>query len=266
MRLTVVIPTRNEAANIANAIKAFDGFADEVEIIVVDNSSTDNTCEIASSLGVKVLTSGPERSAQRNYGWRLAQGELVMFVDADMIVKSSTIREILASNVDALYVRERRIGVGFRARVRNFERGFYEGTAIDGVRVVKRAILEKAGGYDESLIACEDWDLDRRLINVGAKTALTTGFLIHNECTQTLLTLLKKKAYYAKSIARYRAKWPNDEITRRQFGLAYRYFGVFVENGKWKKLVRHPILTLAMYFERILVGFTYLLNCKESAI
>ena len=47
---------------------------------------------------------------------------------------------------------------------------------------------------------------------------------------------------------------------KKQFGFGYRFFTVFVENGKWKKLVRHPILAVVMYFERVLVGFTYLLN------
>jgi hypothetical protein len=36
---------------------------------------------------------------------------------------------------------------------------------------------------------------------------------------------------------------------------------VFVENGKWKRIVRHPLLAAVMYFERMAVAFTYLL-CK----
>lgn len=266
MKLSVVIPTRNEAANIANAIKAFDGFKDETEIIVVDNFSNDETAKIAESLGAKVLRTGNERSAQRNAGWRAASGEKVMFVDADMIVERPTIREILDSDADALYVRERRAGDGLRARARDFERSFYDATAIDGLRVVRRELLEKTGGYDEKLVACEDWDLDRRLLGAGARVELTRGELVHNERGQTLKSLLKKKAYYAQSIERYRAKWPNDETTRRQFGFGYRYFGVFVENGKWKRFVRHPLLAFVMYFERIAVGFVYLFNRDGRAV
>ena len=71
---------------------------------------------------------------------------------------------------------------------------------------------------------------------------------------------MHKKAYYSKSVAAYRAKWSDDKTCRRQFGLYYRFFGVFVENGKWKRLLRHPILAAVMYMERIAVGFTYLMN------
>ena len=72
--------------------------------------------------------------------------------------------------------------------------------------------------------------------------------------------MLGKKAYYSKSMATYRAKWPDHPSVKKQFSPAYRYFGVFVENGKWKKLLRHPVLAVVMYFERVLVGVTYLLN------
>ena len=259
--LTVVVPTKNEEANVESCIRAFDAVRDRVEIVVIDNVSTDRTRAIAASLGARVLEQGPERSAQRNRGWREAQAARVLFVDADMIVLKETIDEILATREDlALYVPETRVGHGLRLRARNFERSFYDGTCIDALRVIPRDLLEKVGGYDEVLVACEDWDLDRRLKAAGARTAITTGALLHNEARQDLKRLLAKKAYYARSVDRYRAKWGEDDITRRQFGLKYRYFGVFIERGKWRRLFRHPILAAVMYAERFLVGLVYLVN------
>lgn len=265
--LSVVIPTKNEAANIAACIRAFDAVRARVEIVVVDNASTDRTREIASALGARVFTQGHERCAQRNRGWREATGDVILFVDADMILPRETIAEILAtcSRLPApisLYIPEHRVGHGLRLRARNFERSFYDGTCIDGLRVIPRVWLEKVGGYDESLVACEDWDLDRRLLAAGTPTAVTEGHLLHNETNQGLARLLAKKAYYAKSVDAYRRKWRNDAICRRQFGLSYRFFSVFVEHGKWKRLLRHPILAVVMYAERILVGVTYLLHRK----
>ena len=263
--LTVVVPTKNEEANIAACLDAFAPFRGEIELIVVDNSSPDRTREIAAEHGATVLVQGPERCAQRNRGWREAKGEFVMFVDADMVVPAGTTREILEScakegAADALYVPETRVGKGIRLKARNFERGFYTGTCIDGLRVIRRSALEAVGGYDESLVACEDWDLDRRLLAAGVRVATTHGDLLHNEARQDMKTLLKKKAYYSKSVAAYRGKWKDDAVCRRQFGFFYRYFGVFTENGKWRRLLCHPILAAVMYFERIAVGFTYLLN------
>ena len=95
MKLTVVIPTKNEEANIGTCLDAFAPFRGAVEVIVVDNFSPDRTREIADKKGANVLLKGPERCAQRNRGWREATGDYVMFVDADMIVPETTTREIL---------------------------------------------------------------------------------------------------------------------------------------------------------------------------
>ena len=289
MKLSVVITTRNEADNIANCIHAFDAFRDDVEIIVVDNASTDDTKAIAADLGATVLDKGPERSAQRNLGWRTARADWVVVLDADMILPQETVREILgvvalpaasgelctgrrplreaksleccAASPKAYWIPEVRTGSGIRVKARNFERSFYDGTAIDALRLFHKSVLEATGGYDENLIAGgEDWELDIRVLATGAKCAVLKNPLIHNERQLTLRRMLEKKAYYTKSMAAYQAKWKGHPALKRQFGLLYRYFGVFVEHGKWKKLLRHPLLALVMYCERIAVGFTYLVN------
>lgn len=240
-------------------------------MIVVDNRSTDDTKTIAAELGAIVLDQGPERSAQRNLGWRTATSEWVLILDADMILPRETIEEIFFvvhhSSFDihhsprAYWIPEVRTGKGIRTKARNFERSFYDGTAIDALRLFHKSVLEATGGYDEKLIAGpEDWDLDIRVLASGAKCEVLSGHLIHNEKKLSLKRMLEKKAYYTKSMAVYQAKWKGHPALKKQFGLKYRYFGVFVENGKWKKLVRHPILACVMYFERILVGVTYLVN------
>ena len=83
---------------------------------------------------------------------------------------------------------------------------------------------------------------------------------IHNEKLLSLKSLLKKKAYYAKSLEVYKAKWPDHPAVKKQFSAWYRFAGVFIEHGKWRKLLRHPVLAAVMYFERLLVGFVYLLG------
>ena len=265
MTLSVVITTRNEADNIANCIRAFDGVRDRVEIIVVDNASTDDTKRIAADLGAVVLDKGPERSAQRNLGWRTAKADWVIVLDADMILPKETIAGILevvgcGENL-AYWIPEVRTGTGLRTKARNFERSFYDGTCIDALRLFHRSVLEATGGYDENLIAGpEDWELDIRVLATGAKCAVLGHHLIHNEKRLSLKRMLEKKAYYTKSMAAYQAKWKGHPALKKQFGLGYRYFGVFVEHGKWKKLLRHPVLAFVMYLERILVGFTYLIN------
>lgn len=266
MNISVVITTRNEEANIANCIRAFDAVRDRVEIIVVDNASTDATKRIASELGAKVLDKGPERSAQRNLGWRSAKYDWVAILDADMILPAETIDAMFSAagngrGAKGFWIPEIRTGDGIRTKARNFERSFYDGTCIDALRLFSKSVLAETGGYDENLIAGpEDWELDIRVLATGAKCEVLPKPLIHNEKRLSLKRMLEKKAYYSKSMAAYQAKWKGHPALKKQFGLGYRYFGVFVENGKWKRLLRHPVLTCVMYFERVLVGVTYLLN------
>ena len=268
MKLSVVITTRNEADNIANCIHAFDAFRDDVEIVVVDNRSEDATKQIAASLGARVFDKGPERSAQRNFGWKMSVADWVVVLDADMILPDALVREMLSvagpeegAECEAYWIPEVRTGSGLRVKARNFERSFYDGTCIDALRLFRKTVLEKTGGYDEGLIAGpEDWELDIRVLAAGAKCAVLRNHLIHNEKRLTLRRMLEKKAYYSRSMAAYQAKWKGHPALAKQFGIGYRFFGVFVENGKWKRLLRHPVLAVVMYVERFAVGLTYLLN------
>ena len=271
--LSVVVTTKNEAANIAACLRSFDGF--DVEKIVVDNGSTDDTKRIAAELGATVLDKGPERSAQRNLGWRTAKNDWVVILDADMILPKETVEEIVekcgsrsvesslhtSNSPLAYWIHEVRTGTGFRVKARNFERSFYDGTCIDALRLFHKSVLEATGGYDENLIAGpEDWELDIRVLATGAKCEVLKHNLIHNEKQLSFKRMLEKKAYYSKSMAAYRAKWPDHPAVKKQFSPFYRFFGVFVEKGKWKKILRHPILFCGVLFERFSVGVTYLLN------
>ena len=264
MKLSVVITTKNEAANIAACVHSFDDAVSrgDAEVIVVDNASTDATKQIAADLGATVYDKGPERSSQRNLGWQKARGEWVVVLDADMILPQETVSEILTVETgDAYWIPEVRTGDGLRVKARNFERSFYDGTCIDALRLFRRSVLEATGGYDENLIAGpEDWELDIRVLATGAKCAVLKNHLIHNEKRLTLRRMLEKKAYYTKSFAAYQAKWRGHPAVNKQFSPLYRVFGVFVENGKWRKVVRHPVLFAVMIVERVAVGVVYLLN------
>jgi hypothetical protein len=73
--------------------------------------------------------------------------------------------------------------------------------------------------------------------------------------------LLKKKKYYTSGIQKYIRKWGlTDPETMKQISIRYRLMGVFVEKGKWKKLVRHPLFAIAMCYLRFRVALAYLLS------
>ncbi len=265
MLLSVIIPTKNEALKIRDCISSFTKFQAKgvLEVIVVDNSSTDNTCAIATESGARVVTCGPERSSQRNRGGIIeSKGDYIFFVDADMTVPEATMNEIICAierpdAPDAMYVRETMTGSTLFTKIRNFERSFYDATCIDGLRVFKRKVFTQVQGFDENMYAAEDWDLDRRVMGITTRISITKQSLLHNEGDLSLFRLLRKKSYYAGNFDRYRKKWNDDEITRKQYGLKYRLFIVFTEDGKWKRAITRPHYILAIWLYKILVGFVF---------
>lgn len=265
--LTIVIPTRNEAKNIAKCIAGFDRARAEgwCEVLVVDNASDDGTAALAEGCGVRVIAQGPERSAQRNRGWREAAGRYVCFMDADMRMPPETLAEIKARLLapdcpEGLWIRETRVGKGWWIKVRNFERSFYDATCVDALRVFSRALLERTGGYDPAITGFEDWDLDRRVLELGVPVGLTDHALLHDEGEFSWRRHLRKKGYYSGFTDVYRDKWHNDAVIRRQLGFGYRFFGVFFEKGKWRKVLRHPLLMASVYLERFVVGLCWLMK------
>jgi len=264
--VSVVVTTRNEEKNIANCLQSIGNQTypeERIEIIVVDNYSSDKTIEIAKKSADKVYTKGSQRSVQLNFGVQKAKGEYILYLDADMILSEKVIIECIdkCENEDciALYIPEKIIGNGFWIDIRDFERSFYNATCIDAVRFVKKDKFLEIGGFDEKLdFGPDDWDFDRRIKEVG-KVGIIPAPLYHNEGGFNLKRYLEKKRGYSKIFNKYIQKWGKDDPKiKKQLRIWYRSFGVFIEDGKWKKLLRHPIKTFGMYFLRFMVGITYL--------
>ncbi len=269
--LTVIITTRDEERHIENCLKSIKKQSypqDQIEIIVVDNNSKDKTKEIAYRYTDKVYNFGPERSQQRNFGAGQANGKYILYLDADMELSENLIKECVYKCENdgyvALYIPERIVGRGFWIRVRDFERSFYNSTCIDCVRFVRRDKFLEIGGFDKDLTGPEDWDFDRRIRQLG-KTGIVESPIYHNEQGFGLRRYLKKKKYYSNWLDKYIQKWGRDDpIVRKQLGFWYRYVGVFFEQGKWLRIIRHPLLGAGVYFLRGIVGLSYLLRTHRE--
>ncbi len=80
--ISVIIPVLNEAGNLASLLPTLGGEPD-VEVLVVDGGSRDDSLRVAESHGVRVLESPPGRAAQLNLGARQARCPLLLFLHAD---------------------------------------------------------------------------------------------------------------------------------------------------------------------------------------
>jgi glycosyltransferase involved in cell wall biosynthesis len=213
--VSVVVPTRNVVRTIRaclESIRAQDHPA--VELVVVDNASTDGTFAIAQELADIAVRGGPERSAQRNRGVELARGEWVLWVDSDMVVGASVTRLAVAaaerSGAVAVSIPEVSVGPGFWTGVRALERSCYQDDpTLHNPRLVRRDLLASLGGFDAAMAGPEDADLRLRLQADGVPVALAADALIeHDEGRLTLRGVLAKRVYYGRSLPAFAAKNP----------------------------------------------------------
>lgn len=263
--VSVILCTKNEETNISNCIESIKNQTypqDKIEIIVVDNNSSDNTVNIAKSHTDKVYNKNPKRATQLNYGVNKSTGKYILYPDADMTLSENVIKECVdlceKGNV-ALYIPERIIGKGFWIKVRDYERSFYNATCIDAVRFVQKDKFLEINGFDENIdFGPDDWDFNRRIKQTG-KTDIISSTLNHNEGEFSVTNYLNKKKKYMPTFDKYIDKWSKDDpIIRMQLGAYYRLFGVFTENGKWNKMTTKPSLLLGLYLLRVMVGIQYL--------
>ncbi len=156
----------------------------DCSIIVADNHSYDDTTAIARRFGCKVVSGGLPAEG-RNQGARYADGSSVLFVDADVIVPSATLRAALTAlarpNVVGVHARVRPLDASLFVRwcylIMN---GYIRLLNVAGISqgvgtfiLVRRDAFLRVGGFREDIAIGEDTDFFRRLGRVGRVVYLT---------------------------------------------------------------------------------------------
>ena len=245
--VSVIVPTRNSAATIGaclDSIRENRRHWFDLEVIVVDNFSSDNTFHLAWDCSDLVDICGPERSAQRNRGARLACGEFLLFIDHDMVLDRNVVEQCMARAQHSIIIPERSFGGNFWARCRTFERGFYPGVAgMEAARFFKRSAFEAVGGYLG--LGLEDFDLHWRVERRFGPAGRISAFIMHNDQSPTLRSLWSRKVYHAK------AAKPAYDQEKAAYEVPVllslpRRLAVFA--SKPRQLLQHPILTAGMFF------------------
>lgn len=228
-----------------------------VSIIVPTHAGRDLTPLIesvtASTYGITeliIVDEGKERSAQRNIGIDRAKGDAFLILDSDQSINPRLIADcvylVAIQEFSCCYIPEIIIADSFFGKIRAFERSFYTGTAVDVPRFVLRKVCPR---FDETMSGPEDADWGRRIH--GARGTSIEHLYHHDDIS--FVDYCKKKAYYTKSMRTYIKKNPTDKC----INIWYRCATVFVEKGKWTKLLRHPILSIGIVFVLLTRGVIF---------
>ncbi len=210
----------------------------QVELIVIDNFSTDGTWEISEQLADVAIQAGPERSAQRNLGTEKASGEWVLWIDADMELPPTIIERAMEradeAGADAVFIPENTIGDGYWTACRALERSCcVEEILVQSPRLVRRRYLLDTGGFLESLAGTEDAELRTRMIADGCTLAWIPDEIVHDEGHLTFGGIIQKRYYYGRGLKRYRGRHPG--ALSGQAGAAV---GAYRRN--WRRLAAKP--------------------------
>lgn len=180
MRLSVVVPALDEAANLARLLPDLRRAWPDIEIIVVDGGSRDGTPDVVrGQAGVRLLEGARGRARQMNAGARQAGGDVLLFLHADTRLPDGAPGAIAAALADPAVVGGR-FDVRFDSRRRVlgvvawFMNARSRATSIctgDQAIFVRRAAFEAVGGYPD-IALMEDIELCRRLKARGRLAAL----------------------------------------------------------------------------------------------
>ncbi len=195
VHVSIIVPVHNNAMDLAECVGALAAESrPEDEILIVDDGSTDGTPAAAARLGGRVLTlgknSGP--AAARNHGARHARGELLFFVDADVVIARGMldrIRSVFAERDDVAAVfgsyDATPRAAGDVSRYRNLLHHFVHqngdvvaSTFWAGCGAIRRDVFDKIGGFDEQRFrrpSIEDIELGHRLSRAGYRILLDKG-------------------------------------------------------------------------------------------
>lgn len=211
---SVIIPARNEEDNISvclHSIFANSYPQDRYEVIVIDNGSDDRTVSIAESNGAQVVQiPGVNISALRNHGARMAQGRVLVFMDADCTVAADWLEQA------SRYLKQKEVSLfgsppGIPQDSTWVQRTWLLVRGKRGETVAEVSWLESMNmfiprqlfldmdGFNEDLVTCEDVDISYRLAAYGKIISDLRIEATHHGEARTLREFFAKERWRGRS-------------------------------------------------------------------
>ncbi|MEU6417805.1 bifunctional polysaccharide deacetylase/glycosyltransferase family 2 protein [Streptomyces spiralis] len=250
--VSVIVPAYNESAGIEAAVRSLLASDHPVEIIVVDDGSTDGTADLVESLrlpGVRVIRQrNAGKPAALNTGLAAASCDLVVMVDGDTVFESDTVRTIVQPFADprvgavsgnakvvnrgGLLGRWQHIEyvVGFNLDRRLFDLAECMPTVPGAVGAFRRRALLELGGVSDVTLA-EDTDLTMALCRAGWRVVYEEGAVAWTEAPASLNALWRQR--YRWCYGTLQAMW--------------KHRGALVQRGAAGKLGRRGLLYLLLF-------------------
>ena len=188
LTLSLIIPAHNTAATLEACLRAVNGSIHSAQVIVVDDGSTDASAEIAARFPCELvrLPKNVGAAAARNVGARRATGDILFFLDSDIVMEQDTVARILDAfaadpALAALFgsYQQDTAPKNFFSQYKNLLHHYTHqisatqaATFCSGYGAIRREIFFALGGFSESQRALEDIEFGYRLHRAGHRVRL----------------------------------------------------------------------------------------------
>lgn len=244
--VSYVITVKNGEQYIGRTLKsAREQTYKNIELIVVDNYSTDKTREIAKKYNARTYLKGPERSAQLAYGLKVSKGKYFFSTGCDLVADKDYIEKAVQAcekqGFDAIYTSVVSETTNYWSKVKALERDCYIGDDLhEAARFLKRKVFVKIGGFDGRLkLHGDDLEVQARLNKFDYKTGRINAVETHIDEIDSLKEVFLKSFYYGFNSRRYIKKHPSHSLKQ-----LHPFRLVFLK--KLPLLAKHPLLSLGM--------------------
>lgn len=239
-KVSIIIPTYNSERTIWICLESIKKQTyTDIEIIVVDNNSKDNTKDIALKYTNLVFNQWPERTAQKNFWLKQATWRYVLIIDWDMSMDNDLIERCVKKarkNKDFWWIcipLEDKWN-SFWVKCIAFERYLYVWSLLEAARFLNRQEVIEIWWFPEDIIFFEEFVVPQKLEEEGFNVRLRTkAKLYHHYEDFNFFNNLKKRYYYWKTLNQY-SKLQNDYFTK-QMSIKYRLWIFFSKKEFYQK-------------------------------
>ena len=231
-KVSIIVASYNSADTIEECLKsilALDYPSGYVEVIVMDGVSKDATVKIAEQFSIKVISIRLNAPAAYNYAQKIASHPILGFIDADAKVERDWLKKLAPHlsepqvagvsgsietwNHDNLWARS----IGYELKNRYRRIGKYTGRIATMNLLLKKSVVEEAGGWDEKLPSQYDTDFGFRMSAKGYKIAYEPTAVCYHFNRPTLKAYYRQQLQYGKNTLKLYFKHGHlakgDEIT-----------------------------------------------------
>jgi cellulose synthase/poly-beta-1,6-N-acetylglucosamine synthase-like glycosyltransferase len=213
-KVSIIVAAYNSQDTIEECLKSIltqNYPKDYYEIIVMDGGSKDATVKLAEKFPIKVVSIRLNAPAAYNYAMKIAAHPVLGFIDADAKVEAEWLSKLAPHlgdphvagvsgsietwNAENPWARS----IGYELKNRYLRIGKYTGRIATMNLLLKRAVIEEAGGWDEKLPSQYDTDLGFRVSAKGYKIAYEPGAVCYHFNRPTLRAFYRQQLQYGKN-------------------------------------------------------------------